>query len=67
MCCDLDPNLDPMARFLSEMIQVHIPNSILTGSAVFAQFTVGSPYTLKLGRPFLPQKLPLHMGDLDAI
>jgi len=42
--------------------QVHIPNDILIGSAVFAQLTAESPYTLQWAALF-PSKLPLHGGS----
>ena len=49
-----------VTRFLGP-IRTHNPNGILIGSAIFAQMTVGCPYTLQWDAPFL-QKLPLPMG-----
>jgi len=45
--------------------QVQISNDISIGSAVFAQLTAESRYTLQRGRPFPPLKLSLPTGDLD--
>jgi len=41
--------------------QVHTPNGISIGSAVFAKLTAGSVYTLQWASPF-PSKLPLRIG-----
>jgi len=41
---------------------VHNPNGKSIGSALFAQLTAESPYTLKRA---LPPKLPLLVGELD--
>jgi len=38
--------------------RVHIPNCILIGSAVFAQFTAEGPYTLQWAATFAPQNCP---------
>ena len=46
-----------------EPTQVHNPNGISIGSAVYAQLTAESPYTLQRA-PFSP-KFPLSIGDLD--
>ena len=40
--------------------RVHIPTDISTGSAVFAQLTTGSPYTLQWTAPFPLEIAPLH-------
>jgi len=45
--------------------RVHNPNGKSIGSAVFAQLTAESPYTLEWA--LLSPKLPLPMVDLDRI
>ena len=45
--------------------QVQISNDISIGSAVFAQLTAESRYTLQRGRPFPPLKLSPPTGNLD--
>ena len=45
-------------------LRAHNPNDITISSAVFAQMTVESPYTLQWAIPS-SSKLPLPMGDLD--
>jgi len=45
--------------------RVHIPNDISIDSAVFAQLSAESPYTLQWAAPSL-SKLPLPMGDVDS-
>ena len=45
-------------------ILAHNPNIISIGSAVFAQITAESPYTLQWHVP-PPSKLPIPMGDLN--
>jgi len=46
--------------------RLSIPNYILITTAVFAQLTAESPYTLHWP-PLFPSKLPLRMRDLDPI
>jgi len=55
--------IEPVLRWPT---RVHNPNGKLIASAVFAQLTAVSAYTLQWApcRPF-PQKLPLPIGDLD--
>jgi len=43
---------------------VHNPNGISIGSAVFAQLSAQSPYTLEWAALF-PLKIAPRMGDLD--
>jgi len=45
---------------------VHIPNEISIGSAIFAQLTAESSYTLQWAASFPIKIAPLH-GDLDPI
>jgi len=42
--------------------QVHIPNGISIGSAVFAQITAEGPYTFKLAAP--PHKIAFSHGEI---
>jgi len=46
---------------------VHIQNSSLIGSAIFAQLTAESPYTLQWAALFPPKNCPFAHGDLDPI
>ena len=46
--------------------QVHTPNGMSSGLAVFAQHTTERPYTLQWATPS-PSKLPLPTCDLDPI
>ena len=57
----LDP---PCNTWFLGPIRVHSPNSKSIGSAVSAELTAESAYTLQWG-PF-PQKLPLLVGDGDS-
>jgi len=44
---------------------VRVPNGILISSAVFAQLTAESPYTLQLAASFLPQNCRSAWEDQD--
>jgi len=61
-CCQCAPS---NTCFLGPT-QVHIPNGISNGSAVFVQFVAESPYTLQWAASFFPSKLLIHMGGLDS-
>jgi len=54
----------PSNRCLLRRTRVNIPNNILIGSAVFAQLTADSLYTLQRAAPF-PPKIAHSHGDLD--
>ena len=58
-------HLDPSNTWFTLSTQLSIPNCMSVGSAVFAQFTVESPYTLEWTATF-PSKLSLDVGDLDS-
>jgi len=44
-------------------IQAHKPNGILIGSAIFAQTTAQSSYTLQWDAPSSPENCPFHGGS----
>ena len=57
----------PMCTCFSETTQVHTPNSISIGSAVFAQLTAQSRYSLQWAAPSpLPLKITPSYGGSDS-
>jgi len=61
-------DLDPIKFIIPwASVQAHNPNSILIGSAVFAQMTAECPYTLQWDAPFPPQNCRFQWGTWTHI